>query len=120
MGISLLKKAGYPILILSTEKNPVVTARAKKLGVDVLQGQDDKAAALEGWLQKKKISASDVVYVGNDINDEGCLTLVGWPVVVADAHPSVRPLARMVLTNKGGLGAVRELCDLVLNSSRKA
>jgi YrbI family 3-deoxy-D-manno-octulosonate 8-phosphate phosphatase len=119
MGISLLKKAGYPVLILSTEKNPVVTARAKKLGIDVLQGQDDKAAALEGWLKKKKIPASDVVYVGNDINDEGCLTLVGWPVVVADAHPSVRPLARMILTNKGGLGAVRELCDLVLNS-RKA
>ena len=119
MGISLLKKAGYPILILSTEKNPVVTARAKKLGIDVLQGQDDKAAALEGWLKKKNISASDVVYVGNDINDESCLKLVGWPVVVADAHPSVRPLARMVLSAKGGLGAVRELCDLVLNS-RKA
>ena len=121
MGISLLRKAGVPILILSTETNPVVSRRAEKLGVDVLQGQSDKASALKGWLDDKGYSAENTVFVGNDINDTGCLGLVGWPVVVADAHPSVRHLARIVLRSRGGEGAVRELCDLVLSGmNRKA
>jgi N-acylneuraminate cytidylyltransferase len=121
MGIGLLKKAGVPILILSTETNPVVSRRAEKLGVDVLQGQSDKASALKSWLAEKSYSVENTVFVGNDINDTGCLELVGWPVVVADAHPSVRHLARIVLRSRGGEGAVRELCDLVLSGmNRKA
>jgi len=115
MGIGLLKKVGVPILILSTETNPVVSRRAEKLGVEVLQGQNDKAAALKSWLDEKGYSAQDTVFVGNDINDKGCLELVGWPVVVADAHASVGHLARIVLRSRGGEGAVRELCDLVLS-----
>lgn len=116
LGVGMLRDAGIPVLILSTEKNPVVSARAEKLKVDVLQGQADKAEALGKWLAKKKIEADDVVYLGNDVNDEGCLQMVGWPVVVADAHPQVKPLARIVLKSHGGEGAVRELADIVLAS----
>ena len=119
MGIGLLKKAGVPILILSTETNPVVSRRAEKLGVEVLQGESDKASALKGWLDEKGYSADNTVFVGNDINDHGCLELVGWPIVVADAHASVRHLARIVLRNRGGEGAVRELCDLVLSGMNR-
>jgi len=119
MGIGLMKKAGVPILILSTETNPVVSRRAEKLGVEVLQGQNDKATALRTWLDEKGYSADNTVFVGNDINDHGCLELVGWPIVVADAHASVRHLARIVLRNRGGEGAVRELCDLVLSGMNR-
>jgi len=121
MGIGLLKNSGVPVLILSTETNPVVSRRAEKFGVEVLQGQCDKASALQQWLDEKGYSAQNTVFVGNDINDAGCLQLVGWPVVVADAHASVRHLARIVLQSRGGEGAVRELCDLVLSGiNRKA
>ena len=116
LGVGMLKSSGVEVLILSTEKNPVVSARAVKLDVDVVQGQADKAEALTTWLAKKKIDAGEVAYLGNDVNDEGCLSLVGWPVVVADAHPGIKPLARIVLKSPGGEGAVRELADLVIAS----
>ncbi|MEM6749768.1 MAG: hypothetical protein AAF612_04795 [Planctomycetota bacterium] len=119
MGVTLLRKAGVPILILSKEPNPVVGARAKKLGVPCLQGIDDKVPVLRDWLAERSIEASSCIYLGNDVNDAGPLAMVGCPVVVADAHRSVVPLARIVLTQAGGKGAVRELCDLVLDARGK-
>lgn len=100
--------------MLSTETNPVVGARGRKLGVPVLQGLDDKASALKGWLDQHRLDPARVAYLGNDVNDLPCMELVGWPVAVHDAHPSVRRAARLVLTRRGGHGAVRELCDHVL------
>ncbi|MDX6744643.1 acylneuraminate cytidylyltransferase [Actinocorallia sp. A-T 12471] len=114
MGVSLLRKAGVPLLILSTETNPVVAARAAKLRVPVLHGIADKAAALDRWLRDEGLDPARVAYVGNDVNDLGCLALVGWPVAVPDAHPDVIAAARLVLTRPGGAGAVREICDLVV------
>ncbi|GAB3652552.1 N-acylneuraminate cytidylyltransferase [Actinocorallia lasiicapitis] len=116
MGISLLKKAGVPVLILSTEVNPVVRARADKLGVPVLHGIADKAAVLEKWLHDAGWDPARVAYVGNDVNDLGCLNLVGWPIAVPQAHPQVLAAARIVLTRPGGSGAVREVCELILQS----
>mgnify|MGYP001600000951 FL=1 len=113
-GIKLLREAGVRVLILSTEKNPVVTQRAEKLGVDVLQGQDDKGEALVSWASEHEVDLGRVAYLGNDVNDSPALERVGWPVVVADAHPDVKPLARMVLRTKGGEGAVRELADMIV------
>ena len=113
-GIKLLREAGVRVLILSTEKNPVVTQRAEKLGVDVLQGQDDKGEALISWASEHEVDLGRVAYLGNDVNDSPALERVGWPVVVADAHPDVKPLARMVLRTKGGEGAVRELADMIV------
>ena len=114
MGVALLRAAGIPVLVLSTERHPVVTARAAKLGVPVLQGVDDKATALKGWLDEHRLDPARVAYLGNDVNDLSCLELVGWPVAVQDAAPPVRRAARLVLTRRGGTGAVRELCDHVL------
>jgi len=116
-GITLLKKAELPLLILSTEKNPIVATRAKKLGVDVLQGQDDKASALHQWASTHSIDLQRVAYLGNDVNDAPALGLVGWPVVTGDAHPDVKLLARVVLQSHGGSGAVRELADLILKKA---
>jgi N-acylneuraminate cytidylyltransferase len=116
MGVSLLRKAGIPILILSTETHPVVTARARKLRVDVLQAQDDKAAALRRWAEERGIPLSRVAYLGNDVNDLPALEIVGWPVAVPEAHPLVLAAARVVLDRPGGGGAVRDLADRVLRA----
>lgn len=114
MGIALLKKAGYQVMILSTETNPVVAARAKKLDVPVYQGIADKGSALQSLLEEKNLDPANVIYVGNDVNDLPCFPLVGCPVAVADAHPDVLPHAKLVLKTKGGFGAVRELSDMIL------
>lgn len=114
MGVARLRQAGVPVLILSSEINPVVAARARKLGVQVLHGQTDKATALRKWLADEGLDPARVAYVGNDINDLGCLALVGWPIAVPNAHQSVLAAARVTLTRPGGDGAVRELCERVL------
>lgn len=114
MGVSLLRRAGIPMLILSTEVNAVVRARAEKLRVPVLHGIDDKESALRGWAEEVGIPLADIAYLGNDVNDLPALRIVGWPVAVADAHPLVLEAARVVLSRSGGHGAVRELIERVL------
>ncbi|MFB7890850.1 cytidylyltransferase domain-containing protein [Microbacterium sp. NPDC056044] len=115
MGVGMLRAAGIPFLILSTEANPVVAARARKLGVDVRQAAADKAAVLREWAGERGIPLSRIAYLGNDVNDLGCLEIVGWPVAVPDAHPLVLSTARVVLDHSGGAGAVRDLAERVLN-----
>ena len=114
MGVGLARDAGVRMLILSTEVDPVVSARARKLQVPVLHGIADKAQALKEWITLENLDPARVAYVGNDVNDLGCLQSVGWPVAVADAHPRVLAAARLVLARRGGEGAVREVCDLVV------
>ncbi|MBB6552448.1 N-acetylneuraminate synthase family protein [Nonomuraea rubra] len=114
MGVSLLKRSGVKVLIMSTEQNPVVAARARKLGVPVLQGLADKRTVLRDWLRIEGLDPARVAYVGNDVNDLGPMAEVGWPVATPEAHPRVRAAARVVLTTAGGSGAVRELCDRVV------
>ncbi|MFI7041157.1 N-acetylneuraminate synthase family protein [Microbispora rosea] len=114
MGIALLRRAGVKVLVLSTERNPVVAARAAKLGVPVVQGLGAKDVALREWLATEGLAPERVAYVGNDVNDLSCMAIVGWPVAVPDAHPRVRAAARVVLSAPGGAGAVRELSDRVL------
>ena len=115
-GIARLRDAGTPLLLLSTESHPVVSARARKLAIPCIQGVGDKAAALEDHLRRFQIDPSEVVYVGNDVNDLGCLDLVGMPVAVADAHSEVIDRSVLVLEHAGGEGAVRELCDMLLEA----
>lgn len=111
LGLRRLEEVGIRPLIVSTEANPIVGARAKKLRVDCVHGVADKLAALEE--RRGDVPLEDVAYVGNDINDASCLRAVGLPVVPADAWPEVMPLARWVLTRRGGDGCVREFCDRV-------
>ena len=108
-----MKEAGVEVIILSKEKNPVVKARGNKLKINVYQGIDEKGKELVEIVKEKGLSAEDVVYVGNDINDLPCFPLVGLAVAVADAHPDVKNQAGLVLSRKGGFGAVREICDLI-------
>lgn len=114
LGIAALREAGVPLLILSTEQNPVVAARAHKLRVPVLHGIDHKDLALKQWCDEQSIAPERVLYVGNDVNDLPCFALAGWPVAVASAHDSVRAAARAVTTTPGGSGAVREIAAWLL------
>ncbi|GLY13549.1 acylneuraminate cytidylyltransferase [Kineosporia rhizophila] len=116
MGIKLARQAGLKMLILSTEVNPVVAARGRKLQIPVIHGQSDKAQALKEWLAAEGLDPERVAYVGNDVNDLGCLRMVGWPIAVANAHSDVMALARLTLTKSGGYGAVREVCELVISA----
>ena len=77
-----------------------------------------KARNYRKSLRIKSISARQVVYVGNDVNDLPCFPLVGLAVAVADAHPDVKDQADLILSKKGGFGAVREICDLLANQIR--
>jgi N-acylneuraminate cytidylyltransferase len=115
-GVESLRRAGIPVLILSREANEVVSARGRKLGVEVRQGILDKATALREWSTETGIPLGRIAYVGNDLNDLPALALAGWPVAVADAHPEVLAASRLVLSNSGGDGAVREIADLILRS----
>jgi YrbI family 3-deoxy-D-manno-octulosonate 8-phosphate phosphatase len=114
MGVAQLRRAGVPFLILSSETNAVVQARAAKLGVEAVTGCKDKLSALAEWALRVDVDLADIAYLGNDVNDVACLRAVGWPVVVGDAHHDARAASHIVLRRHGGDGAVRELADRVL------
>lgn len=116
LGIAMLRKQGIPMLVLSTETNPIVSARCRKLELPAIQGVADKANALRSLLVERQLDPQHVVYLGNDVNDLPCFSLVGCAIAVADAHPDVIAQADLVLTHRGGHGAVRELCDRILQN----
>jgi 3-deoxy-D-manno-octulosonate 8-phosphate phosphatase (KDO 8-P phosphatase) len=113
LGLRRLDEVGVKYLIVSTEPNPIVGARAVKLNADCVQGVDDKLAVLFERTEELGVALGDTAYVGNDVNDVECLRAVGCPVVPADAWPEVRTLAKWVLSRAGGTGCVREFCDAV-------
>ncbi|MEV7686290.1 N-acylneuraminate cytidylyltransferase [Streptomyces bungoensis] len=117
LGIAALRRSGLRMLILSTEQNPVVAARARKLKLPVLHGIDRKDLALKQWCEEQGIAPERVLYVGNDVNDLPCFALVGWPVAVGSAHDVVRGAARAVTTVPGGDGAIREIASWILGPS---
>ncbi len=118
-GISRLTMQGISTLVISTETNPVVEARCRKIHIDCMQGVTDKAKVLADTLRQRNIAPSETVFVGNDINDLGCFELAGFAVAVADAIPEALNAADLVLRHKGGYGAVRELCELILQRYSK-
>jgi N-acylneuraminate cytidylyltransferase len=111
LGIELLKRCGIDAVVLSTEQNPVVGRRCLKLGLPYEQAVRDKGSRLRALLEERGVEPSQVVYVGNDVNDLDCMRLVGCAVAVADAHQDVLRAAHIVLARPGGAGAVRELCE---------
>ncbi len=114
IGIARLKQRGVTVLVLSSEHNPVVAARCRKLGIEAIQGVSDKGNVLGQILLERAVPSDRVVYVGNDVNDLPCFPLVAWAAAVADAHPEVLVKADHRLARAGGYGAVRELCDMLL------
>lgn len=120
LGLETLRRlTGIEVMVLSRETNPVVAARCKKLNLPVLQAVQDKATAIQGVLARKGLTASQVIFMGNDINDLPAFPEVGFAAAPADAHPAVLRQADWVVSLPGGRGAVRELCDLLLERTQK-
>ncbi len=114
LGVSEIKKLGIEQVIISTEKNPVVSARASKLAIFCLQGQENKKVALKDYCEKNDIDLKHVIYVGNDINDLEAMDLVGVTFCPVDAHESIKAISDYILETKGGHGVVRELLDFII------
>ncbi|HVO96073.1 MAG TPA: HAD hydrolase family protein [Terriglobales bacterium] len=115
IGLEKLKRLGIATVIISTEVNPIVEVRSKKLGTPYVQGCTDKRATLIDIAKEKGLTLQQVAFVGNDLNDRACLLEVGLPIVVQDAHPDVAALGLYRTKTSGGQGAVREVCDLFEN-----
>ena len=119
LGLELLKKyTDIEVLIISKEKNPVVAARAKKLKIRCISGEDDKLAVLKKEIKLKKISLEQICFIGNDLNDVKLLKSVSLGIAVADYHQSVLSVTDYITKKKGGDGAVREVCELLLLSKK--
>jgi 3-deoxy-D-manno-octulosonate 8-phosphate phosphatase (KDO 8-P phosphatase) len=112
IGLKKLKKLGIETVIISTEANPVVSARARKLKIRCIQDCQDKRAVLNDIARELNITLGEIAFVGNDINDLTCLESVALPIVVQDAYRDVMPIALYRTKRPGGHGAVREICDL--------
>jgi YrbI family 3-deoxy-D-manno-octulosonate 8-phosphate phosphatase len=110
-GLGRLAEAGVEALIVTTESVPVASVRARKLQVECVQDAADKLAVLRSEAERRGVPLEETAFVGNDVNDAGCLEAVGLPIVPADAWPEVKGLARWVLARRGGDGCVREVCD---------
>lgn len=113
IGLQKLARLGIETAIISTEANPVVSARAKKLKIRCIQDCNDKRAALEDLLRELGITLAETAFVGNDINDLSCLRCVGLPIIVNNAHDDIAHYAKYRTKVPGGHGAVREICDWI-------
>ncbi|BDQ34245.1 HAD hydrolase family protein [Pseudodesulfovibrio portus] len=118
LGVGMIRDLGLEQVILSTEANPVVKARADKIHLEAIHGIRDKGSALIELAEKRSISVGGILFVGNDVNDADAMGLAGFKVAPADAHPSILALADYITQAPGGQGVVRELAD-VLAAGRK-
>ena len=119
LGLERLRKLlDIEVVVMSRETNKVVTARCKKLELPVAQNVQNKPNALKKIIKEKKLSADEIIYIGNDLNDVDCFPLVGFAAVPADALDLVKQQADLILSRKGGYGVVRELCEMLIARSQ--
>ncbi len=117
LGILLVKRSGLKCVILTAKASKIVAKRAKELGIDkVYQGFHYKAVALEKIRKKFKINDEDICFVGDDLIDIPVLKKAGLAVCPPNAMDEVRPFAHFITKKRGGHGAVREVCDLILKA----
>jgi len=120
-GLDMLRQHGkVHALILSREENPVVSARAHKLKLEVYQGVQDKAQAIQQLIKERNLAQAEVIYIGNDLNDLPVLPYVGYFACPQDAHSEVIRRADLVLSKPGGCGAIRELVEIILRSEHES
>jgi YrbI family 3-deoxy-D-manno-octulosonate 8-phosphate phosphatase len=114
LAFDALHKLEKPTYILSTEKNQVVTARAKKLKTPVLQGVNNKVDSLKKMADKEGFNLHNILYVGNDLNDYQVMQLCGYTACPSDSHARIKEISDVVLKTCGGEGVIRELLENVL------
>lgn len=119
-GLVMLRQAGVLTAVITARRSTIVQRRAEELGiVEVHQGVPDKRALLESLLARHRLSPTQVAYVGDDVGDLAAMQLVGVPVAVADAVPVVKKAAVYVTRARPGHGAVREVCDAILEAKQR-
>jgi YrbI family 3-deoxy-D-manno-octulosonate 8-phosphate phosphatase len=123
MGVELLRDAGIKTVFLTREDSPIVAARAKKLRIEhLLGGKRDKRQALKELLSELSQPLETVAYIGDDVNDLEAMRWVaeaGLAVCPADAVRQIQATAHFVTSARGGHGAFRELCDLILDNRQE-
>jgi 3-deoxy-D-manno-octulosonate 8-phosphate phosphatase (KDO 8-P phosphatase) len=121
MGLSLARKSGMVIALISGENSPLVDRLASKLGiVDVHKDCKDKASALRTFSERHGLSLQEICFIGDDVNDLSALSIVGLSACPADARPSIREHCQVVTKLAGGNGAVREVVDMLLGRVKMA
>ncbi len=117
LGISILVKKGIEVAVITGRNSVIVAERMKSLGVShVYQGRMNKLETYENLKKALQITDEQVAFVGDDIIDLPIMKHCGLSVAVADAHKDVIEQARLTLSQRGGAGAARELCDLIMHS----
>ena len=114
LAFDALRKLEKSVYIFSTEKNQVVSKRAEKLKIPVLQGIDNKANALKKMVKKEDFNFKNIFYIGNDLNDYQAMKLCGYTACPADSHDKIKEVSNIVLKRNGGDGIVRELLEDLL------
>ena len=116
-GLKMLRHGAIEVAVISARESELVRVRMAELGVEhVYLGQAEKMPALDGLIGRLGIGREHVAYVGDDVLDLPLITRVGLAVAVADAHPLVRQHAHWCTERPGGSGAVREVCELILDA----
>jgi len=119
-GLKLLMRGGVDVIFLTGRTSEVVKYRADELGIkNVYQGAKDKAQVLGEILDARGLPGEHVAYVGDDVVDIPAFRMAGFSAAVADAPPYVRAQADYVTEKEGGGGAVREICEMILNAQGK-
>lgn len=115
MGVSLARKAGLVVALISGEDSPLVDRFATKMGIaDIEKNCKDKASALRRFAERSGLSLSEICFMGDDINDVAAMQLAGFAAAPANAQANVRRCAAFISSKDGGHGAVRELVDAIL------
>jgi 3-deoxy-D-manno-octulosonate 8-phosphate phosphatase (KDO 8-P phosphatase) len=116
MGVSLARKAGLIVTLISGEDSPLVDRFAGKMGLgDITKGCKDKAGALRAFAERQRMQLDEICFMGDDVNDLAAMEIAGLSAAPANARPAVLREVDIVTEASGGNGAVRELVDLVLS-----
>lgn len=119
-GLKAVVKSGIQVAVITGRRSAIVENRMQALGVQhIIQGEEDKATALRTLSESLGVSSAEVAAIGDDVPDLGMYQFADTKVAVKDAHPQVTAAANWVLTKPGGFGAVRELCDIILQAHDK-
>jgi len=115
-GIKALVASGIDVAVITGRQSNIVKNRMNALNVaHIIQGQENKLPALKQLAETLKVSFENIAYIGDDIPDLACINVVGLGVAVQDAHPQIIQQANYITTLRGGFGAVRELCDVIMH-----
>jgi YrbI family 3-deoxy-D-manno-octulosonate 8-phosphate phosphatase len=119
-GLELVREVGVEVAIMTSENSPIVSARANKLGIQhCFVGVENKQECLEALTSELKVGLAEVAYIGDDINDLDCLKMSGFPACPADAVEAVTATVQYISKHAGGMGAVREICELICEAHTK-